>query len=91
MAQAPRDHRGVALDLHAPSAAVTELAARELVVEVLGAKLEPGGQPLDDACEAGAVRLAGGYETERHAPSLCARFSRAQPVRSTETCAREAW
>ena len=70
---AARDLGRVALDLHAPSAAVAELAARHVAVEVLGAQLEARGQALDDAGQAGAVRLAGGYQTERHLrPSLFA-------------------
>ena len=66
VAHAARDLGRVALDLHAPAAAMAELAARHVRVEVLGAQLETRGQALDDAGQAGAVRLAGGYETERH-------------------------
>ena len=66
MAHAAGDLGAVALDLHAPAAAVAELAARHVAVEVLGRQLEARGQPLDDARQAGAVRLAGGYQTERH-------------------------
>ena len=50
----------VALDLHPPAAAVTELAARQLAVDPLAVELEPRGQPLDDGDEPGPVRLAGG-------------------------------
>ena len=66
MTHAARDLGGVALDLHAPSPAVTELTAGHVSVEVLGAQLETRGQALDNAGQAGAVRLAGGYQTERH-------------------------
>src|SRR3954470_1164301 len=58
------DLRAVALDLHAPAAAVAELAARHVAVDRLAIELEAGGQPLDDAGQAGAVRLAGGDELE---------------------------
>ena len=72
VADAAGDLGGVALDLHPPAAAVAELAAGHVVVEILGAHAEARGQALDDAGQAGAVRLAGRYETERHAPSLFA-------------------
>ena len=46
----PARHLGsVLLDLHAPAAAVAELAAGEVGVDALGAQLEARGQPLDDA------------------------------------------
>ncbi len=66
MAHAAGDLGAVALDLHAPAAAVAELAARHVAVEVLGGQLQARGQPLDDARQARAVRLAGGYQTELH-------------------------
>ncbi len=62
MAHAAGDLGAVALDLHAPAAAVAELAARHVRVDVLGREREPRGQALDDARQAGAVGLAGGYE-----------------------------
>ncbi len=68
VADAPGDLGGVALDLHPPAAAVAELAARHVLVQILRAHLEARGQALDDAGQAGAVRLAGGDQTERHAP-----------------------
>ena len=61
------DLGGVALDLHAPAATVAELAARHVVVQILRAQLEARRQALDDAGQAGAVRLAGGDQTEAHA------------------------
>jgi hypothetical protein len=42
---------------------VAELTARHVRVQVRGRDLEACRQALDDAGEAGAVRLAGGYET----------------------------
>ena len=56
----------VALDLHPPTASVAELPAREVAVERVPVQLEPGGKSLEDAGEAGAVRLAGRGHTERH-------------------------
>jgi len=61
---------GVALDLHAAAAPVSELAAGHVPGDVLRGQLETSRQALDDACQAGTVRLAGGYETERHGPKL---------------------
>ncbi len=66
MANAGRDLGAVALDLHAPAAAVAELAARHVLVDVLAEQAQPGGQSLDDACQSGAVRLAGGDQSELH-------------------------
>ena len=63
MTDAARDLGRVALDLHAPSPAVAELAARHVGVEVLRAQLQTRGQALDDAGKAGAVRLAGGDQS----------------------------
>ena len=67
VADAGGDLGGVALDLHPPAAAVAELAARHVAVDRLAVELEPGGQALDDAGEAGAVALPGGDEAQRHA------------------------
>ena len=64
---AGRDLHPVALDLHTAAAAVTELAASEIAVQRLAVELEPGGQTLDDAGEAGAVRLPGGGQFQAHA------------------------
>ena len=66
MADAGGDLGAVGLDLHAPAAAVPELAPREVAVDVLGTQLEAGGQALDDGDEAGTVGLARGYEAQRH-------------------------
>ena len=56
----PARHLGaVTLDLHAPAAAVTELAAGHVAVDLLLGQLESGREPLDDAGEAGPVGLAG--------------------------------
>ena len=70
VADAGGDLGGVALDLHAPAAAVAELAARHVAVDRLAVELEPRGQALDDAGEAGAVGLPGGDEAQRHAWKL---------------------
>src|SRR4051795_5984771 len=51
----------------AGAAAVTGLAAGEVVVDRRAVELQAGGQPGDDRDERGAVRLAGGREAERHA------------------------
>jgi hypothetical protein len=66
VADAPRGLGRVALDLHAPASAVAELAAGHVAIEILGADLKARGQTLDDAGQAGAVRLAGRDETDRH-------------------------
>ena len=48
-----------------------------------GDELEAGGQALDDARQAGAVRLAGGDQTELHGPKLiCWRLSGRGVVRA---------
>ena len=60
--------RTVALDLHPAAAAMSELAARHVEIELLLGELDARGQTLDQACEAGAVRLAGCDETELHGP-----------------------
>ena len=65
------DLRAVALDLHPPAAAVAELAARHVAVDRLAVELEARGQALDDAGQAGAVRLAGGDELQRHRAPKC--------------------
>src|SRR5262249_37329253 len=70
VADAAGDLGGVSLDLHPSPPAVAELAAREVRVQILGAHLQAGRQTLEYAGQAGSVRLAGGSETERHAPSL---------------------
>ena len=72
---APGDLGGIALDLHPPTAAVAELTTRHVLVEIPLTHLKARGQTLENACEAGTVRLAGGCETERHLPSLFARNS----------------
>ncbi len=66
VADAGGDLGAVALDLHAPAAAVAELAARHVGVEVLGRQREARRQPLHEAGEARAVRLAGGDQSELH-------------------------
>src|SRR5690606_18784827 len=68
----------VALDLHAPPAAVAELAARHVAVEPLAVELEARGQALDDRHEPGPVRLPRGCEAERHAAEKASR-TRARP------------
>ena len=62
------DLGAVALDLHAPAAPVAELAAGHVPVQVLLGELQPGGKALYEACQAGAVRLAGGDKSELHGP-----------------------
>jgi hypothetical protein len=65
---ATRELSAIALDLHAPAATVAELATRHVTVEILPSQLEARRQALDDARKTRAMRLAGGYETERHCP-----------------------
>ncbi len=45
MAHATRDLRRIALDLHPPAPAVTELAASHVLIEILGRRLRPAGSP----------------------------------------------
>ena len=62
-----RDDRGaVLLDLHAAAAAVTELAAGEVVVDVVGRQCEAGRHAFDHGDQAGTVRFAGGCEAQMH-------------------------
>src|SRR4051794_12520263 len=58
------DGRAVGLDLHAPAAAVTELAAREVAVDPLAIDREAGRQALDHGYEAGAVGFARSREAQ---------------------------
>ena len=60
------DLGAVALDLHAPATAVTELAAGKIGAERVLLQAQPGGQTLDDAGQPGAVGLAGGDQTKAH-------------------------
>ena len=63
----PRGHLGaVGLDLHAPAATVPELPPGQIAIQVLRRQLEAGRQPLEHRHETGAVRLAGGRETQGH-------------------------
>ncbi len=59
MAQPDFTLAAVGLDLHPPAAAVAELAAREVGVDVLGVEREAGGQALQHREERGAVGLPG--------------------------------
>ena len=75
VADAGGDLGGVLLDLHAPAAAVAELAARHVVVDRVAVELEARGEALDDGGEAGPVALPGGDDAQRHArkPIECLR------------------
>ena len=73
VAHAGGDLRAVLLDLHAPASAVTELAPGHVAVDRLGGQLEARGQPLDHGDEAGAVRLAGCGEAQRHGANTLSR------------------
>ena len=53
MADPGADLDRVALDLHPPAAAVTELAARHLAIERLAIELEPSRNALDDRDQPG--------------------------------------
>ena len=70
VADAAGDLRAVALDLHAAAAPVAELAALHVVPDRVAIELEPGGQALDDAGEAGAVGLPGRDQAHGHAWKL---------------------
>jgi hypothetical protein len=70
VAHAGGDLGGVALDLHAAAATVAELAAGHVAIDRVQVELEARGQPLDDAGQAGAVRLPGGDQAQRHARKL---------------------
>ena len=56
----------VALDLHAPAAAIAALAASQVLVEVLLGEPKAGGHAVDDGGEGLAVGLAGREKAERH-------------------------
>ena len=95
----PGGHLGaVLLDLHAPAAAVAELAPREVAVDVLGAQLEAGRQALENGHEPGPVRLAGCCEAERHRAPKATRkgrrcrslvdWARSRRQRSAKGCSR---
>ncbi len=89
VADARRDLRRVALDLHPPAAAVAELPARHVLVEVLRAQREAGRQALYDARQPRAVRLPGGDQSKRHTASLFAARSapeRPAPRRGVGRC-----
>ncbi len=66
VAHAGGDLGGVALDLHAPAAAVAELAPGEVGVQHVLVEREARGQALDDAGQAGSVRLAGCDQAQAH-------------------------
>ena len=70
VADAGGDLGGVALDLHTPAAAVAQLAPRHVGIDGRRVELQPGGQALDDAGEAGSVRLPGRDQAQRHACKL---------------------
>ncbi len=70
VAHARADLDRVGLDLHAPAAAVAELAPGHVAVQRLAVELEARGQALDDRDEARAVRFAGGCEGQFHGASV---------------------
>src|SRR5207244_9395598 len=55
------------LDLHAPSAAMAELAPSEVAVDVLRRQSQPGGQAFDDRNEPRAMRFPCCGEADDHA------------------------
>src|SRR6266542_5123153 len=65
-AQAGEELRLVLLDLLPATAPVPLLAAQQVAVHLGEVDREPGGEPLRDRDEGGAVRLAGGEVAERH-------------------------
>ena len=66
VAHAGGDLGAVLLDLHPAAAAVSQLPARQVAIDVGRGQLEPGGQALDHGREAGPVGLTGGREADRH-------------------------
>ena len=54
------EERPVALDLHAPAAAVSVLTAREVPVDEIWIDAKPRGDAFEDRGQARAVRFAGG-------------------------------
>jgi len=68
VADASADVDPVLLDLHSAATAMTELTPCQITVESLTLQDQARRQALDDAGQAGAVRLPCGYETEPHGP-----------------------
>ena len=66
VADAAADDRAVRLDLHPSPAAVPELPAGEVRVDVGRLELEARGQALEHGHQTGAVRLSGGGEPQPH-------------------------
>ena len=64
VAHAGLDHGVVGLDLHAAAAAVSGLAARQVLADGGLTDGDAGRQPFEDGDEPGAVRLARGEETQ---------------------------
>ena len=63
-AQARAPRHAVALDLHAPAAAVAVLATGQVAVDLAGGDAQPGRQAVEDAAHARAVGLARGEQPE---------------------------
>ncbi len=64
MPHAREDARLLRLDGHAPAAAVPQLAALQIALEVLGEQAQPGGKAVEDADQRRPMRLARGEETK---------------------------
>src|ERR1043165_10228813 len=62
--------RVIALNLHAPTAAVAKLAAAKFVIDQTLIDRQSGRQTLDDRDERSAMRFSGGGET-KHYVFLC--------------------
>jgi len=54
------DLGAIGLDLHAAAAAMAELAAGQIAVDIVGGQFDPRRDPFDQGDETGAVRLTGG-------------------------------
>ena len=66
VANTPGELNLIALDLHPASPPVAELAAGQVAIQRRAVELEAGRKPLDDARQAGAVRLSGCGHPQRH-------------------------
>ena len=67
----PARHIGaITLDLHPPTASVTQLTAGQVAIYLLTLKPQACRQAFDDARQAGTVRFTGGGQLQGHTPRL---------------------
>ena len=81
-----RNSIDVLLDLHASSAAVALLAAREFNVDVVGKQRHAAGHSFQNAHESWAVRLAGGCESKVHRGRVNSKTARVNHARRLGDC-----